>query len=229
MMANSVVPLPLAASGRKRGRRLNAADGYWQPNGYPIIKGFLKIEEQLPTEILAGRGKTLRWKFSAMATWAATSTPFRNRSTAPILNPQWSGTKAVMEAGSRAKHYLRSDERRHARSNWTIRTVRRSRLRPRHGTFTALNTLRLRHLGNCPRSASIRSDSTGTCSRQSIFHSLSHRTRKTTGSHKLAHECHGRPSLRRRSQHRQTSVTGNRWTVDSATDRLLAQHVVRHA
>jgi hypothetical protein len=41
--------LPLAASGAAlTAKPYNPADGYWLPNGYPIINGFIKIEEQLP-------------------------------------------------------------------------------------------------------------------------------------------------------------------------------------
>jgi len=44
------VPLPLAASGAAtnttNSSSYNSADGYWLPYGYPIIKGFIKIEAQ---------------------------------------------------------------------------------------------------------------------------------------------------------------------------------------
>jgi hypothetical protein len=44
------IPLPLSASGAKVGTTntssYNPADGYWLPNGYPIIKGYIKIQAQ---------------------------------------------------------------------------------------------------------------------------------------------------------------------------------------
>ena len=52
MTTAGVTPLPLAASGAAVGTSnpaspYNRADGYWLPNGYPIIKGFIKIEAQV--------------------------------------------------------------------------------------------------------------------------------------------------------------------------------------
>lgn len=50
MTVAGVTPLPLAASGARTGSTLatgyQALDGYWLPNGQPIIQGFIKIEEQ---------------------------------------------------------------------------------------------------------------------------------------------------------------------------------------
>jgi hypothetical protein len=51
MTGVGTTPLPLAASGAATNTTstssYNAADGYWLPYGYPIIKGYLKIEAQL--------------------------------------------------------------------------------------------------------------------------------------------------------------------------------------
>jgi hypothetical protein len=54
MKTLGVPELPLALSGAKGGAAYNQGslgvtpiDGYWQPAGYPVIRGFLKIEEQL--------------------------------------------------------------------------------------------------------------------------------------------------------------------------------------
>jgi hypothetical protein len=50
LTANGVTPLPLAASGAAtnttNASAYNSADGYWLPYGYPIIKGFIKVEAQ---------------------------------------------------------------------------------------------------------------------------------------------------------------------------------------
>jgi hypothetical protein len=47
MAANATPLVPLAASGGAPvGGAYNAANGYWLPNGFPIIKGFIKIEVQ---------------------------------------------------------------------------------------------------------------------------------------------------------------------------------------
>jgi len=65
MNANGVVPLPLAASGAFSTAAYNGVDGYWlppstanypNPNTFPIVKGFIKIELQnapYPTQCTA--------------------------------------------------------------------------------------------------------------------------------------------------------------------------------
>ncbi|HTP69068.1 MAG TPA: hypothetical protein VMJ35_09210 [Dongiaceae bacterium] len=50
LTANGVTALPLAASGAAtnttNASAYNSADGYWLPYGYPIVKGFIKIQAQ---------------------------------------------------------------------------------------------------------------------------------------------------------------------------------------
>jgi hypothetical protein len=47
MTAAGTTQLPLAASGARIGvTTYSSGDGYWLPNGYPIIKGYIKIEAQ---------------------------------------------------------------------------------------------------------------------------------------------------------------------------------------
>lgn len=47
LAANGTPLVPLAASGGAAvGGAYNAANGYWLPNGFPIVKGFIKIEVQ---------------------------------------------------------------------------------------------------------------------------------------------------------------------------------------
>jgi hypothetical protein len=45
MIANGTLPLPLAASGAT-GATYDAGNGYWGPNGTPIVTGFMKIDAQ---------------------------------------------------------------------------------------------------------------------------------------------------------------------------------------
>jgi hypothetical protein len=59
LVANNVIPLPLASSGATAAAAYTAVDGYFQPNGYPIIKGFLKIDEQTSYGSASGCGT---WK-----------------------------------------------------------------------------------------------------------------------------------------------------------------------
>ena len=70
-------PLPLAWSGARTASTYatgyQAADGYWLPYKQPIIKGYIKIEEQFPTVILVELGETSRWKSSDSATLERTS------------------------------------------------------------------------------------------------------------------------------------------------------------
>jgi hypothetical protein len=55
LVKNHVIPLPLASSGA--GATFNALhDGYYQPNGYPVIKGFIKIDEQTSYGTSSGCG-----------------------------------------------------------------------------------------------------------------------------------------------------------------------------
>jgi Tfp pilus assembly protein PilX len=55
MVTNHVIPLPLAASGSVGGYNL-LNDGYYQPNGFPVIKGFIKIDKQTSYGTSSGCG-----------------------------------------------------------------------------------------------------------------------------------------------------------------------------
>jgi len=113
MVAHNVIPFPLAASGAT-GAAYNAADGYYQPNGYPVIKGFIKIDEQIPpygsaagcgtwTDVTAevlGYGYVGRNIDPVPQSWNGTS-----------LNPQWPGSTTQMApAVTPALPYLPSAE-----------------------------------------------------------------------------------------------------------------------
>jgi hypothetical protein len=100
LVANKVIPLPLAVSGATAASAYTAGDGYFQPNGYPVIKGFIKIDEQtsygnasgcgtwkdVTTEIL-GYGYVGRNIDPVPQSWTAN---------ASSLNPQWPGTATQM-------------------------------------------------------------------------------------------------------------------------------------
>jgi hypothetical protein len=92
--------LPLAASGAAgvTGGLYTATDGYWVPNGYPVIHGFIKIEEQ-----------TSYGNATSCGTWVDVTTEilgygYVGRNIDPVpqswngstLNPQWPGTTASM-------------------------------------------------------------------------------------------------------------------------------------
>jgi hypothetical protein len=97
------LPLPLAESGAAAAATAyNSLNGYWQPNGYPIIRGFIKIEEQTSY----GNG-------SACGTWKDVTAEIlgygyvgRNINPVPqsfdnqTLNPQWPGTSLAPSPGS---------------------------------------------------------------------------------------------------------------------------------
>jgi hypothetical protein len=101
------LPLPLAESGAAGGvggayNTTTPVDGYWLPTGFPIIKGFIKIEEQTSY----GSG-------SACGTWKDVTAEIlgygyvgRNINPVPqsldgtTLNQQWPGTIAVPSPGS---------------------------------------------------------------------------------------------------------------------------------
>jgi hypothetical protein len=95
-----VPPLPLAASGATGGAVYSAADGYWQPQGYPVIKGFIKIEEQTSYGTSTGCGS---W---TDVTNEILSYGYVGRNIDPVpqslngtaLNPQWPITSATQMA-----------------------------------------------------------------------------------------------------------------------------------
>jgi len=99
MNANNVTPLPLAASGATAGA-WNAADGYMQPGGYPIVKGFLKIEEQTAYGDPCGTWKDVTIEVLSYGYVGRNINPVPQSLNGATLNPQWSGTTAHMEYGA---------------------------------------------------------------------------------------------------------------------------------
>jgi hypothetical protein len=93
---NNFPTLPLPLSAATGGANFSAADGYWLPVNYPIVKGFIKIEEQ-----------TSQGNASGCGTWVDVTAEIlgygyagRNIDPVPqswgghVLNPQWPVTDA---------------------------------------------------------------------------------------------------------------------------------------
>jgi len=102
MTANGVTPLPLAASGSASGvgGAWNAADGYMQPNGFPVIKGFLKIEEQIAYGSPCGTWRDVTVEVLSYGYVGRNINPVPQSLDGTNLNPQWSGTKPAMQTGA---------------------------------------------------------------------------------------------------------------------------------
>jgi hypothetical protein len=102
MVANGVTPLPLAASGAAKAYGaggFTATDGYMQPNGYPIIKGFIKIEEQIAYGTPCGTWKDVTVELLSYGYAGRNINPVPQSLDGATLNPQWTGTTVTMEAG----------------------------------------------------------------------------------------------------------------------------------
>jgi Tfp pilus assembly protein PilX len=92
MIANGVTPLPLAASGALGGGggAYNSQDGYWLPNGYPVIKGFLKIEEQIGYGSPCGTWKDVTIEVLSYGYVGRNIDPVPQSLDGAKMNPQWS-------------------------------------------------------------------------------------------------------------------------------------------
>ncbi|HKN24607.1 MAG TPA: hypothetical protein VJX72_07155 [Candidatus Acidoferrum sp.] len=95
MIANGVTPLPLAASGALGGPggAYNPQDGYWLPGGganpYPVIKGYLKIEEQLGYGSPCGTWKDVTVEILSYGYVGRNIDPVPQSLDGTNLNPQW--------------------------------------------------------------------------------------------------------------------------------------------
>jgi len=94
MVAKGVTPLPLAASGAASALppgAYNTLDGYWTPNQgpsgiaytWPVIKGFLKIEEQTAYGSPCGTWKDVTLEILSYGYVGRNINPFRNLWTEP--------------------------------------------------------------------------------------------------------------------------------------------------
>jgi len=89
LTTNGVIPLPLAASGATGGAAYNATDGYWLPNGYPIIKGFIKIEEQLSYAVPCGTWKDVTTEILGYGYVGRNINPVPQSYDGLNMNPEW--------------------------------------------------------------------------------------------------------------------------------------------
>jgi hypothetical protein len=96
--SNGVVALPLAQSGAAPGAAAyNATDGYWLPNGYPIIKSYIKIEEQTAYGSPCGTWKDVTTEVLSYGYVGRNIDPVPQSLDGTNLNPQWPGTTAAMD------------------------------------------------------------------------------------------------------------------------------------
>lgn len=102
LIANGVTPLPLAASGAA-GAAYLPANGYWQPNGNAVIKGFIKIEAQLLATsggIPCGAWRDVTIEVLGLGYVGKNINPTPQSLDNSTLNPDWTGTNAAMELGN---------------------------------------------------------------------------------------------------------------------------------
>jgi hypothetical protein len=104
MTNNVITPLPLAASGSatpltSAGTAWTSSDGYLQPNGYPVIDGFIKIEEQLSYGSPCGTWKDVTTEILSYGYVGRNIDPVPQSLDNSTLNPQWNGTNAAMDSG----------------------------------------------------------------------------------------------------------------------------------
>jgi hypothetical protein len=96
--SNGVVALPLAQSGAAPGAvAYNATDGYWLPNGYPIIKSYIKIEEQTAYGSPCGTWKDVTTEVLSYGYVGRNIDPVPQSLDGTNLNPQWPGTTVQMD------------------------------------------------------------------------------------------------------------------------------------
>lgn len=96
LTANTVPALPLPLSGATGGASYNPSDGYWLPVNYPIIKGFIKIEEQTSYGNASGCGtwKDVTAEILGYGYAGRNIDPVPQSWGANVLNPQWPVTDA---------------------------------------------------------------------------------------------------------------------------------------
>ena len=102
MIANNVDPTSFGGFWFNGRRPWPTVDGYWQPAGYPIIKGFLKIEEQTAYGNPCGTWKDVTVEVLSYGYVGRNIDPVPQTFDAAnfTLNPQWAGTTAKMELGA---------------------------------------------------------------------------------------------------------------------------------
>ncbi len=82
-------PLPLPLSNSTGGGAYSARDGYWLPNGYPIIKGVIKIEEQTAYGSPCGTWKDVTIEILSYGYAGRNINPVPQSFDNATVNPQW--------------------------------------------------------------------------------------------------------------------------------------------
>jgi len=111
MVAKGVTPLPLAASGAASALppgAYNTLDGYWTPNQgpsgiaytWPVIKGFLKIEEQTAYGSPCGTWKDVTLEILSYGYVGRNINPVPQSLDGATLNPQWNQNATLMQTGA---------------------------------------------------------------------------------------------------------------------------------
>lgn len=94
MAANGTIPLPLAASGSGNGTgtAYNATDGYWLPGGYPIVKGYLKIQAQTAYGSPCGTWKDVTLEILSLGYAGRNINPVPQSYNGTSVNAEWQYT-----------------------------------------------------------------------------------------------------------------------------------------
>jgi hypothetical protein len=87
MTTYGTTPLPLAASGG--GGAYSATDGYWLPSGYPIVKGYIKIQAQIAYGSPCGTWKDVTTEVLALGYAGRNINPVSQSITTNKVNTQW--------------------------------------------------------------------------------------------------------------------------------------------
>jgi hypothetical protein len=122
MTAAGTTPLPLATSGAKTVAYVQGyipalppppavanplspqignigGDGYWQPNGTPIITGYIKIDAQTAYGSPCGTWKDVTQEILSLGYAGKNINPVPQSLDGNTLNPMWSGNNPTMELG----------------------------------------------------------------------------------------------------------------------------------
>jgi hypothetical protein len=109
MTAAGTTPLPLAASGAAVGAAAyvpgtpgTGGDGYWQPNGTPVITGFIKIDAQTAYGNPCGTWKDVTQEILSLGYAGRNINPVPQSFDGNNLSPNWGGTAALMQGASTA-------------------------------------------------------------------------------------------------------------------------------
>lgn len=95
---NKVIPLPISVSGATGGNAYSATDGYWLPNGYPTVAGYIKIEEQLSYGVPCGTWKDVTAEILGYGYVGRNIDPVPQSLNGSAMNPQWQPTVATGKA-----------------------------------------------------------------------------------------------------------------------------------